>query len=150
MPDFSNLLKSPAGEAPKPKALPLGNYKGVIKNQEVVAAPPGKDYQMIVRIHVGLTEWPDNASDSEKQQETRPGEFKQIDLSKRQMRKDFYDTSLFRLDDLIKSCGIEPAGRTYEEILPQLVGSPIVVDMGFYLNKENETQNQIVSITGAR
>lgn len=83
--------------------------------------------------------------------EGRPGEFKLIDLSKRQLRKDFYDNSLYRLDDFIKSCGIEANGRTYEEILPQLIGSPVIVEVGQYMNQAtSEIGNQVVNLAGAK
>lgn len=151
MPDFSSLLKAPAGEAKKPKVLVIGNYPGIVKSFELMQAPQGKDYSMIVRVHVGLTGWCDNASEEDKQQEIRPGEFRPIDLSKRQLRKDFYDNSLYRLDDLIKSCGITPDGKTYEETLPQLVGAQLVVEVEQYLNQNtNDLGNQIKNIVGAQ
>ncbi len=151
MPDFSSLLKAPAGESKKPKALPIANYPGLVKSFEMVQAPPGKDYQMIVRIHVGLTGWADQVSEEDKQQETRPGVYSPIDISKKQLRKDFYDNSLYRLDDLVKSCGIEANGKTYEEILPQLVGAPLVVEVDQYLNQNtNDLGNQIKNIVGAQ
>lgn len=151
MPDFSSLLKAPAGEAKKPKPLVIGNYPGIVKSYEMVQAPAGKDYSMIVRIHVGLTGWCDNAGDEDKTQEGRSGEFKPIDISKRQLRKDFYDNSLYRLDDLITSCGINPNGKTYEETLPQLIGAQLVVEVDQYLNQQtNDLGNQIKNITGAK
>ncbi len=151
MPDFSSLLKAPAGEAKKPKPLVIGNYPGIVKSFEMVEAPQGKDYKMILRVHVGLTDWCDNASEDDKQQERRPGEFAPIDLSKRQLRKDYYDNSLFRLDDLLKSCGIEANGKTYEEVLPSLIGSRLVVEVDQYLNQNtNDLGNQVKNLTGAQ
>lgn len=150
MPDFSGLLKRPAGESKKPKLLVFGDYQGIIKGHSVEAAPAGKDYSAIIRIQVGLTDWPDSATEEDRQDDST-GTMKPIDLSKRQMRKDFYDTSLFRLDDLIRSCGIEPNGRAYEEVLPELTGAPLVVTMGTYHNdRTNEFGNQINGIAGQK
>lgn len=150
MVDFTQLLKRPAGQAPKPKALPIGNYPGVISKFELLPAPAGKDYQMIVRIHLGLTGWPDGISEDETLQPMGDGTSKPIDLSKKQLRRDYYDNSMYRLDELIKSCHIEPNGQSYEEILPQLIGAAVVVDVQQYMNQNtNEVGNQVGKLTGA-
>lgn len=151
MPDFSSLLQAPAGQAPRPVTLTPGNYAGVIKSFELKEAPPGKDYTKIVRIHIGVTGWPDNVADEDKQQKQVDGSFRPIDLSKRQLRRDYYDNGLYRLDDLIRSCGIESNGRTYEEILPELKGAAVVAEVQQYMNQStNELGNQIGNLTGQK
>lgn len=151
MPDFSSLLKKPAGQAKKPKELPIGHYQGIVKGHSLEQAPPGKDYSAIVRIQIGLTGWPDSVAESDKVQDMGGGETRPIDLSKRQLRKDFYDNSLYRLDDFIRSCGIEPNGRSYEEVLPELTGAQVVAEVGQYLNQTtSEIGNQIVTVVGAK
>ncbi len=146
MPDFSKLTSRPAGEAPKPKALPVGNAPGIIKSFELLPAPPGKDYESIVRFQLGLMDWPDTAGEDDKTHDGRP-----VDITKKQLRKDFYDTSLHRLDDLIKSCGVDPKGRTYAEVLPELVGCRVVIGIGQYLNQStNEVGNQVNTLVGEK
>ena len=150
MVDFSGLLKAPAGQASRPKPLPVGNYPGIIKSFSMEAAPAGKDYTAMVRFQVGLLDWPELGVSEEDKVQTQPdGSSRQIDLSKRQLRKDFYDNSLFRLDDFIKSCSVEINGRTYEEVLPELIGARVVVGVEQYLNQQtNDLGNQIRNLVG--
>jgi hypothetical protein len=155
MPDFSQLLKKPAGEAKKPPPLPAFDYMGLIKSYEV--GDQNRNRTPYVRLQVALQGWPDNmpdewtVSDSEGQVHTvSKGD---VDLSKRQMRKDFYltDDALWRLDEFIRSCGIDPRGRDYDEIIPELVGQPITVEVQQYLNQQtNEIGNQIGKVVGQR
>lgn len=146
MPDFSKLLKRPAGEAKEPKALPPGDYTGIIKNWEMKEAPQGKDYESLVRFSIGLVAWPDSMDESDKLDES--GEAA-MDLGKRQLRRDFYDNALYRLDELIRSCGVDPAGQTYEETLPQLIGRTVLVEVQQYMNQQtNKIGNQVGKLVG--
>lgn len=150
MPDFSKLLSRPAGQAKSPKVLIPGNYPGVVKSHEILPAPEGKDYEFIVRFHVGLTGWPDSATEDDKMQDLGDG-LKPIDLSKKQLRRDFYDSSLKRLDDFIRSCGVEPNGRSYQEVLPELTGANIIAQVQQYLNQRtNDLGNQIGDLAGVQ
>jgi hypothetical protein len=141
MPDFSQLLRKPAGEAKRPPPLPLGDYPGVIKSQEV--GDNNRNKTPYVRFGLVLTEWPDSIPQSE-----RP---EGVDLNKRQIRKDFYLTedSLWRLDEFIRSCGIDPEGRVYEEILPELIGQPVMVEVLHYINQQTaEVGNNTGAVVG--
>lgn len=149
MPDFSKLANSKAGEAKKPKALPEGNYPAIIKGWSFEPAPAGKDYESIVRFNIGLTDWAETCSESDKIQDLGNGQSRPIDISKRQMRRDFYDNVLYRLDDFIKSCGVDMNGRTYSEVLPELVGKRVVAQVKQYLNQNtNEIGNNIGDLVG--
>ncbi len=151
MPDFSKLANSVAGEAKKPKALPEGNYSAIIKGWSFEPAPAGKEYTAIVRFNLGMLDWPDGLSDAEKSQDMGNGETKPIDLSKRQMRRDFYDSVLYRLDDFIKSCGVDMNGQKYEEVLPQLVGKRVIAQVKQYLNERtNDIGNNIGDLVGEK
>lgn len=151
MPDFSKLMNRPAGVAKAPKVLVPGTYPGIIKGHEVLPGPAGKDYDTIIRFPVGLTDWCDTAGEDDKAQDG-----KNIDLSKRQLRRDFYANtedvnSTKRLDDFIRSCGIEIAGRPYSEVLPELTGARVQVEVQQYLNQRtNELGNQIGNLVGAQ
>lgn len=152
MPDFTKLATAIAGTAKRPKALPVSradDYPGIIKSYEFVEAPQGRDYQNIVRLHVGLTGWPDNGLDEdEKMEEVSDGVLRPIDLSKKQLRRDFYDNSLYRLDEFLTSCGIE-LGRPYPEVLAETVGQSVMVEVQQYLNQRtNEVGNQIGRLLG--
>ena len=153
MPDFSQLLRKPAGEAKRPPVLPAGDYYGIIKGHEL--GDQNRNRTPYVRFQVGLMDWPDQSADewiaSDPDGTTHTITKADIDLSKRQMRKDFYltDDALWRLDEFIKSCGIDPHGRVYEEILPELTGQPVMIEVQQYLNQNtNETGNQIGKVVG--
>ncbi len=157
MPDFSKLLKKTAGVAKRPTALPPATadwYPGIVKGYELVPAAenrvPPPEYETIIRIHLGLTDWPETGVDeSDKQEEVEEGVFRPIDLSKRQLRRDFYDNSLHRLDDFIRSCAIDFGDRQYDEVLPEVVGQSVLVEVQQYLNQRtNEIQNQVGGLKG--
>lgn len=149
MPDFSKLANAKAGEAKKPKALPEGDYTGVIKGFSFEPAPAGKDYESIVRFNLGLIDWPSTISDEDKQQDLGNGQSRPIELSKRQLRRDFYDNVLYRLDDFIKSCGVDMNGRTYSEVLPELTGKRVIVQVKQYLNERtSEIGNNVGDLKG--
>lgn len=149
MPDFTSLMGRKAGEAPKPKALPVGTFSGVVKGWEVLEAPTGKDYTAIIRFQLGLIDWPESVSDDEKIMDMGNGQMKPIDLSKKSLRRDFYDNGLFRLDEFIKSCGIEANGRSYAEVLPEIVGARVAIDVQQYVNqKTSEIGNQVGNLVG--
>lgn len=141
MPDFSQLLKKPAGEAKKPPVLPIGDYGGVVRSQEV-----GDNNQRrtpYVRFMLVLTEWPEDMDSQDRPED--------VDLNKRQLRKDYYLTedALWRLDDFIRSCGIDPQGRAYEEILPELIGQPVTVQVSHYTNQQTgELGNNAGTVMG--
>lgn len=150
MPDFSKLANAKAGEAKKPKAIPEDNYPGIIKGWSFEPAPPGKQYEMIVRFNLGLTDWGPNVGEADKFQDLGQGP-KPIDLSKLQFRRDFYDNVLYRLDDFIKSCGVDMNGRTYQEVLPELVGKRVIASVKQYLNERtSEIGNNVGDLVGEK
>lgn len=153
MPDFTHLLKVPAGKAVSPPALHPGNYPGVISGgPEYREPPPGADYEMVIRFQIKLTGWPDDLDDSHRSYINGQGQQVAIDLSKVRLRRDFFygDRGLVHLDKLIRSCGIEPDGsKTYDEYLPQLIGQHVVVAVGQYMNnRSNEIGNQVNDLVG--
>jgi hypothetical protein len=146
MVDFTSLLKKPAGEASKPKALEAGDYPGIIKSFEV--GDNNKNKTPYVRFLVGITDWAETVSEEDKTNT----DGSPVDLSKRQLRRDYYltDDALWRLDDFIKSCGVEAHGRAYDEVLPELIGAQVMVQVQQYVNQQSmEVGNQVGSLTGA-
>lgn len=118
MPDFRSLLSKPAGKSVKPPQLPAGDYPGIVKKFEL--GESSKKKTPYVRFPAALMGWPEGA-------EPLPG----VDLAKRQAHVDFYMTEAaqWRLDDFIKSCGVDMEGRTYEDVLPEIVGKSVIVHM---------------------
>jgi hypothetical protein len=140
MPDFSALLQKPAGEAKRPKALPIGDYPGVIVNWE--AGDANRNKTPYVRFSVKLTDWPSEIGIDERED---------VDISKRSSRCDFYltDESVWRLDRFIRSCNVAPEGTTYAEVLPKLIGCPVIARVDHYLNQQTgEIGNVTRDITG--
>ena len=141
MPDFSALLKKPAGESKRPPPLPIGDYKGVVKSHEV--GDQNRNRTPYVRFGIVLTEWPETVEPSDQPEG--------VDLNKRQLRKDYFLTedSLWRLDEFIRSCGVDPQGRMYEEVLPELIGQPVTVQVNHYINQQtNEIGNNTGDVVG--
>jgi hypothetical protein len=151
MPDFSQLLRKPAGEAKLPPPLPPADYPAVVSQFEFREAPADNSRKVIVRLFVKLTGWPEAMEVGDRPEGAK--------VEGRQMRKDFYvmpkdesenDTGLFFLDETIRSCGIEPAGRPYEEVIPELVGRQVLVEMQQYMNQRtSEIGNQIGKMLGS-
>jgi hypothetical protein len=154
MPDFSQLTKRPAGEAKRPPALPVADMNGIIVSYELGDA--NQNNTPYARFHVKLTDW-GNAPESWSIVDAKTGKVTEcsqndVDLSKRQMRRDMFltDDALWRLDEMIRSLGIEPSGMTYEEVLPQMVGKTVLVEVQQYVNKNTgEVGNQIGKLVGA-
>lgn len=141
MVDFTKLLSRPAGEAKKPPILPAGDYPGIIK-----AWKTGESRQNrtpFVSFTLGLMAFPADLDEADTQG---------IDLEKRQLSRDFYITedALYRLDEFIHSCGVETTGRAYEEVLPELIGAAVLVEVSQYINQRtNEIGNQVAKLVGA-
>jgi len=141
--DFSSLLRQPAGQAKKPPVLDAGNYPATVRSYEV--DNKNKNKTTYVRFHVGYTGWPDGASPQTNEDGTI------IDLSKRQGRRDFFLTpdALWRLDEFLRSCGVDLAGRSYEEVLPEIVNKSVVASVKQYMNeRNNDLGNEIDALVG--
>jgi hypothetical protein len=139
MVDFTQLLRKPAGEAKKPPPLPAGDYPAIIKSFEL--GDNNKNKTPYVRFQIGLMDFPGTVDQADRAD---------IDLSKRQMRRDYYLTedALWRLDELIRGAGVAP-GRSYEETLPEMVGLQLVASVKQEMNQQtNEVFATIDKLTG--
>jgi len=118
--DFRALLSKPTETIERPKALPVGTYLGTISKYEY-----GKSAQKktpYVRYFISLTGAGEDVD---------PDAMEGVDLSKKQMRKDYYltDDAQYRVKELWESCGIDGTGRSLGEILPDLVGMPVMLEV---------------------
>lgn len=116
--DFSKLLGKPLDSVERPKPLPAGTYYGSIKNFEPVEI--GQNKTPAIRFNLSL------ASPGE---DIDPNDLQGIDLSKRTMRKEYYLTpeSEYRLKEFIASLGIQTAGRSFEETLPETLNQQVMI-----------------------
>jgi len=140
MPDFSQLLRKPAADIKRPPALPPGDYLGVIKSYEL--GDQNKNKTPYVRFQVGLMGWPDAVPEDE-----RTG----IDLSKKQLRRDFYltDDADWRLKEFLESCGIK--FDNFETGVPEAIGAQVTVEVQQYMNQTNsEIGNQVGKMVGSQ
>lgn len=121
MPDFSALLRRPAGQGKLPILLPAADYPGIVGGFEF--GESSKQKTPFVRFKVNLTDWPQEDVD----EEAKAG----IELGKRPQRVDFYLTedAEYRLDNFLTSCGVDMEGRTYEETIPEAVGKEVVISI---------------------
>lgn len=120
--------------------MPSASYPGIIKTFEM--GDNNKNKTPYVRFHLGYTGWPDEVDS-----EARAG----IELQKRQQRKDFYvsEDALWRLDEFVRTCGVEPHGRAYGEIFPELIGKEVLIEVLQDLNQStNEMFNKIEKVVG--
>lgn len=153
MTDFSQIARQAAGQAKKPAQLPAGDFPGVIKSFEW--GDQNKNKTPYVRLQIGFTGFPSDLPesweefDNEKQTSTTVSRG-DIDLAKRQMRRDFYmtDDSRYRMDEFLVAMGINvgtpDAPRSYEETLPELIGAPVLAEVQHQLNQQtNATFVQI-------
>lgn len=145
--DFSSILNKPVGSAPKRPVLAAGHYPGVItKVPELLPAPAGKSYQHIIRVTVKPTRWPEDVDDADKVQVLKDGTTIPIDLTRVSLRRDYYSPDgLDQLDQLFLDAGVEDAeGRNRGEVLPELLGKHVLIEVGQYVStKNNEIGNQV-------
>lgn len=140
MPDFSQLLRRPAGGHKKPPVLPPGDYEGVIVSH--LMDESGQKKTPYLRIMIRPSGWPANVPDSWEVFNTTTGQMEtvtkeMVDLTKKQLRKDFYLTedAFWRLDEFLAAEGVLAEGKTYEECFPELVGKPVLMEV---INKQNQ------------
>jgi hypothetical protein len=149
MPNFSELLSQKGGEAKPPKLLPPGNYPGIVSKLPSISDKVTKQGSNIIEVAVKPTGWPDDADEGE-----RDG----IDLSTKTFVRAFFVTkgdpdSFYRLEQFCVSCGVKVVGRTYDEILSELVGKDVVfqVKKESYEDREGNSRekNEIGNLMGA-
>jgi|SRR5215469_5116323 len=158
MPDFSHLFKRAAGKTAEPYTFPMGLYPGVISSfslEEINRPSISKEKVPALRIRVIPTGWPDGIPDDQKVHPNPDGVLERVDLSKSAFRSDFpcpndlSHNSWFYLDEFIRSCGMDPDGKDYEELFAQLPGQPVMLEMQQYLNQQtNRIGNQLGRVFG--
>lgn len=153
MTDFSAIARQAAGQAKKPPRLPPENYPGIIKNW--AWGDQNKNKTPYVRVFLAPTDFPENLPEQweefdEEDQKTSLVNRSDIDLSKRQMSKDFYMTedSRWRMDAFLKEMGVNvgtpESPRSYEDTLPELIGLPVLFEVQHQLNQTtNKTFVQV-------
>lgn len=155
MPDFSSFLKSTSGTAKKPESLPTDDYPAVVKSFEY--GDQNKNKTPYLRVHFGFI-GPGFAAGNQEALAAL-----NIDVSKRQIRRDFYtrgkdendaaaeQACMYRLDQFLRSCGVEPGGgKTYDELIPQIVGAQVLLGVTQKMNENtSEFFNEVATVVKA-
>ena len=118
--DFKKLLSKNMDEVERPRPLPPGTYYGRVTKFTVDVSKEKKTPD--VRFFLSVTSAGDGVdADS----------LNGVDLSKKQLRKDYYLTqdADYRLKEFIKSCGIQVAGRSFESTLPDTTNAPVIMEV---------------------
>ena len=132
--DFKTLLSTPVESAERPKPRPAGTYNGVIEKFQF-----DKSRQKLTPyVRFSLTAIsPGPGIDQVALQDAGP-------IDKWKPHRDYYLTNdaLYRLRELIESCGISTSGRSFNETIPELKGKPVVLTV-VLANSTNETTGEV-------
>lgn len=141
--NFNELLAKPVDDAKRPPAMPAGTFFGNITKYEFDKSNSEKKTPL-VRFFVQLTH----------AHESIPAEdLDGIDVTKRTMRREYYLTpdADWRLAEMLKTLGIDTAGRSFGETIPEAQGKAVQVEVTRELNKKKPTDppfNNISDMAG--
>ena len=113
IPNFRELLSTKTDEVDRPRAIAIGHYIGVIKNHEFGTSK--RKNTPFVRFNLTpleeTSDIPEGANDG-------------IDLSRRELRRDFYITpaALYRLSDMLDAVLGKQLGRSFDQRIPETRG----------------------------
>ncbi len=140
--DFSALLNKPLDDIKRPPALPAGTYYGRVNKFEFDKSSEKKT--PFLRLHLTITSAGDDVS---------PDDLKEIDLSKKQLRKDFYITpdAEYRIKEFLESCSIPTAGRSLGEAIPDCMNASVMIEVLLRPNRndpEAPPNNEVGNLKG--
>lgn len=141
MPDFGSLLRKPAFEAKKPELLPISpNYIGIVGKYEL-GESKSVNKTPFVRFMGNFISWPDDIDEGDRN----------CDISKRTWRRDFFlsEDALFRLDEFLRGMGIGEAGALYEDLIPQLIGQQVRINVSTRMDQKTNEIFQDIKDIGA-
>jgi|SRR5215471_13022832 len=122
--NFKELLDRPVDSAKKPPTKPPGTYRGIIASFKFDESKQQRT--PFVRFTINNVQPGDDILANPKNLLDDEGE--QINFSKWIPYKDFYltDDALYRLKEFMHSLGIDTAGRSFNETLPEVTGMPVL------------------------
>jgi hypothetical protein len=128
-PNFQAILSKPAGEAERPKPLPVGSFLGLISGFEFKESSKQKTPFVQYKVK------PQQALE-----DVDPALLEGIDLTSKELKVDFYLTeeALYRLDEFLKEhCGISIEGLPYDQAIGKAVNSVV----GFTIKHETDQRD---------
>jgi hypothetical protein len=138
---FRELLSMPTDTVERPRPLAAGHYIGIIKGHEYgVSRNKQTPY---VRFTLSPTE---ETADVE------PGANGNTDLTKRELRRDFYLTpqALYRLSDFLDAVLGKETGRSFDERIPETRGAQVMFKVTTRDSEDgSETYNDVGTIVKA-
>lgn len=138
---FRDLLGQPTDAVERPRALAVGHYYGEIKSHEF-GLSRNKQTPFVRFILVPESEGSDVPA----------GANAGVDLSRRELRKDFYitPTALYRLSDMLDAVLGKESGRSFDERIPDTRSAKVLFMVTQRENEEGtETFNDIGAIVKA-
>src|SRR5215831_16229366 len=116
--NFKDLLSRPVDSAKKPPTKPPGTYYGVISSYKF--AESQKQKTPYVRFTFNNIQ-PGEDLLAGDQRALQDDEGNPIDFSKWTPYKDYFltDDALYRLKEFLQSLGVETAGRSFDETIPE-------------------------------
>jgi len=145
--DPTSLLRPSAKSTLPPPCIPADLYPGVIKSYEIAQSSNGNP---LLRLPVGLLDWPDSIIEGDRVQDDGQGGSIPVDLSRKQLRKDFFLTpaAYFRLENFLTAMGFDietdaDGNKDYETPVSQLIGKKVNVEVQRILNRQNEFINVV-------
>ena len=141
--DFSALLATPMEDIKRPPPLPAGNYLGRITKYEFLESSEKKT--PFVRYSVSI---------ESAKEDIDPADLEGIDLTKKQLRKDYFLTelALYRLTEFLEGLGIENPGRKLSDAIPEAIGAAVAFTVTQRMNTRKPTEppfNEIDEIGAA-
>ena len=124
MADFKSLLSRKVDDAERPDVLPAGRYEGVVVDYMPKESNTA-DKTPQVQVNVRLTA----ATEDVDPEDLVNPKGKEIRVADRRMRHDFWldEENQWKLSEFIRSCGVETAGRSFGETLPEVKNAPVFV-----------------------
>lgn len=135
---FRELLSQPTDSVERPRALAAGHYLGEIKSHEFgLSRQKQTPYVRFILVP------------SEETTDIAEGANAGVDLSKRELRKDYYITpnAIYRLSDMLDAVLGKTTGRSFDERIPETRGARIMFAVTQRENEDGtETFNDIGNI----
>lgn len=138
---FRELLSQPTDVVERPRALATGHYIGEIKSHEFgVSRQRQTPFVRFILVPLEETE------------DVEAGANAGIDLSKKELRKDFYITpnALYRLSDMLDAVLGKSTGRSFDERIPETRSTRVMFAVTSRTNDDaTETYNDVGTVVAA-
>jgi len=125
--NLTSILDRPLSENVKPKPLPRGIYRCVVKEWEKGTANTGTEYIRFQLAPIAVEgEIDQDALDTA----LTKGNGQKVPLSEKRLRRTFFLTDLaaYRLQDFLVDCGI-PLGRNISSMLQEVNNREVLADV---------------------